>query len=261
MIVALLCFGSFGSFAAYNGEAWEEAALYVMLEPNGVSNCGLCFATIRVKYDYTANRMYVLYFLEYNKFEDDMLSGVIMNVNGMGPARIMADGSTEYDSDIYYAQLDAEYVDKRTKSVIMETTLGIKDGIPKNVEMDIIVIDACGVRSNTFHLDVTERVDSTVTARSSTSRVKTTKQKTTKQKTTKVKTTKEKTENSETTEAEVTENDSDLSPTVFSTGIDDGVKVNNKRKRLATAFCGAATIIAAASGCSIGIKNRRKKGK
>lgn len=283
MIASILCVGTFGSFAAFDSTEWDDATLHILLEAYDVSNSDLCFAAIKVKYDCRINRIYILFLLEFDGFNDDKLCGTVMNINGYGNVKIMADGTTEFNDEVYYAQLDAEYADSRSNNIIMETTLGIKNGIPENVNMDVNIIDTYGVRSNTFHVDITEvedggeaddsgnNGDSGDTNRK-TSKTKTTKVKTTKVKTTKVKTTKEKTTKVKTTKVKTSKSDKNASDDeadaediaeqiMIDAGIDDGVEVNNNRKRLTIAFCVAATLVAVASGCAVGANSRKKRKK
>lgn len=268
MIIAILCGGTVGSVAVYDATVWDDASLYVLLEAYEASNSDLCFAAIKVKYDYHINRIYILFLLEFEKFNDDMLSGAVMNINGYGDVKIMADGTTEFDPEVYHAQLDAEYADNRSNSIIMETTLGVKNGIPETVKLDVSIIDTCGVRSNRFHVDITEIAEDdggdsgegeeagSITSRSKTTKLKTTKVKTTKLKTTKVKTTKAKASKSAKADSE-DEND-EPEQIVINAGIDDGVEINNNRRKLTLAFCAAAALIAVASGCAVGIRSKEK---
>lgn len=282
MIFSILCSQTFGTFAAFDSTEWDDASLHILLEAYDVSNSDLCFAAIKVKYDYRINRIYILFLLEFDGFNDDMLSGAVMNINGFGNVKIMADGTTEFNPEVYYAQLDAEYADSRSNNIIMETTLGIKNGIPENVNMDVNIIDTYGVRSNTFHVDITEAEDSgepdnggddgdigddRKTSKSKTTKQKTTKVKTTKKKTTKVKTTKVKTTKLKTSKSRKTASngekvaEEEVEQMIIDAGIDDGVEVNNNRKRLTIAFCVVATLVAVASGCAVGVNGRKKRKK
>lgn len=282
MIASILCVGTFGSFAAFDSTEWDDATLHILLEAYDVSNSDLCFAAIKVKYDYRINRIYILFLLEFDGFNDDKLCGAVMNINGYGNVKIMVDGTTEFNDEVYYAQLDAEYADSRSNNIIMETTLGIKNGIPENVNMDVNIIDTYGVRSNTFHVDITEAEDDepddsgnngdSGDTNRKTSKTKTTKVKTTKKKTTKVKSTKEKTTKAKTTKVKTSKSNKTASDDeadaeekaeqiMIDAGIDDGVEVNNNRKRLTIAFCVAATLVAVASGCAVGANSRKKRKK
>lgn len=274
MIFSILCSQTFGTFAAFDSTEWDDASLHILLEAYDVSNSDLCFAAIKVKYDYRINRIYILFLLEFDGFNDDMLSGAVMNINGFGNVKIMADGTTEFNPEVYYAQLDAEYADSRSNNIIMETTLGIKNGIPENVNMDVNIIDTYGVRSNTFHVDITEidngdneHADNSgsgdtnrKTSKTKTTKLKTTKVKTTKKKTTKLKTTKAKTSKSNKAASnDEADAEDKAEQIIIDAGIDDGVEVNNNRKRLTIAFCAAAALVAIASGCAVGTNSRKKR--
>lgn len=247
---------------------WEDSKLCVFLEADGESNSDLCFAAVKVKYDRSIHRVYLLFMLEFNDFNDDLNSGVIMNFNGMGEVTVMSDGTAEYNDNIYYAELYDELADSNSKNILLETTVGIKSGIPDNLVMNVRVIDTNGVKSNTYSVDISEETedaepdgeaDSTEkTAR--TTKAKTTKVKTTKVKTTKPKTTKAKTTRPKKSTARDGDAEDDEPQTVINTYPGEAVTSDNGRKRLTLALGAAAAVIAVAAGCAAGIKNRKKDG-
>ena len=247
---------------------WEDSKLCVFLEADGESNSDLCFAAVKVKYDRSIHRVYLLFMLEFNDFNDDLNSGVIMNFNGMGEVTVMSDGTAEYNDNIYYAELYDELADSNSKNILLETTVGIKSGIPDNLVMNVRVIDTNGVKSNTYSVDISEETedaepdgeaDSTEktarTTKAKTTKVKTTKPKTTKAKTTKVKTTRSK---KSTTQNDDDEDGDEEPQTVINTYSGEAVTPDNGRKRLTLALGAAAAVIAVAAGCAAGIKNRKK---
>lgn len=247
---------------------WEDSKLCVFLEADGESNSDLCFAAVKVKYDRSIHRVYLLFMLEFNDFNDDLNSGVIMNFNGMGEVTVMSDGTAEYNDNIYYAELYDELADSNSKNILLETTVGIKSGIPDNLVMNVRVIDTNGVKSNTYSVDISEETedaepdgeaDSTEkTGR--TAKAKTTKPKTTKAKTTKAKTTKVKTTRSKKSTTQKDDSEDDEPQTVINTYPGEAVTSDNGRKRLTLALGSAAAVIAVAAGCAAGIKNRKKDG-
>ena len=193
LISAVIVSYTFNSGAISDNGLWEDSKLCVFLEANGESNSDLCFAAVKVKYDRSIHRIYLLFMLEFNDFNDDLLSGVIMNFNGMGEVTVMSDGTAEYNDNVYFAELNDELADNNSMNILLETTVGIKAGIPDNLVMDVRVVDTNGVKSNTYSVDISEDVEETDTDEEADSTGKTTKAKTTKQKTTKAKTTKMKT--------------------------------------------------------------------
>ena len=258
---------TFNAGAISDNGLWEDSKLCVFLEADGESNSDLCFAAVKVKYDRSIHRIYLLFMLEFNDFNDDLNSGVIMNFNGMGEVTVMSDGTAQYNDNVYFAELNDELADKNSKNVLLETTVGIKSGIPDNLVMDVRVIDTNGVKSNTYSVDISEDAeeetdpdegaDSTEktsrTTKAKTTKVKTTKPKTTKAKTTKVKTTRSKKSTTQNDDAE------DEEPqTVINTYSGEAVTPDNGRKRLTLALGAAAAVIAVAAGCAAGIKNRKK---
>lgn len=266
LISAVMISYTFNVGAISDNGVWEDSKLCVFLEADGESNSDLCFAAVKVKYDRSIHRVYLLFMLEFDDFNDDLNSGVIMNFNGMGEVTVMSDGTAEYNDNIYYAELDDELADSNSKNILLETTVGIKSGIPDNLVMNVRVIDTNGVKSNTYSVDISEEpedaepdgeADSTEktarTTKAKTTKVKTTKVKTTKPKTTKVKTTRSKKSTTQNDDAE-----NDEPQTVINTYPGEAVTSDNGRKRLTLALGAAAAVIAVAAGCAAGIKNRKK---
>ena len=257
LISAVIVSYTFNAGAISDNGLWEDSKLCVFLEADGESNSDLCFAAVKVKYDRSVHRIYLLFMLEFNDFNDDLNSGVIMNFNGMGEVTVMSDGTAQYNDNVYFAELNDELADKNSKNVLLETTVGIKSGIPDNLVMDVRVIDTNGVKSNTYSVDISEdaeeETDPDEGADSTEKTGRTTKTKTTKAKTTKVKTTRSKKSTTQNDDAE------DEEPqTVINTYSGEAVTPDNGRKRLTLALGAAAAVIAVAAGCAAGIKNRKK---
>ena len=280
IISAILCSSVSTALAISDNALWEDAELCPFLEAGEESNSDLCFAAVKVKYDRSINRIYLLFTLEFNEFNNIESCGVIMNFNGMGNIKMMCDGTADYDSNVYFAELEDELHDVHSKNVLLEITVGIKSGVPENVIMNVNVIDTNGVKSNTYNVDITEdeepigyadeaaimdsgeRDAKVKTAKVRTTKIKTTKHKTTKHKTTKHKTTKRKTtkpKKSRTGKAadNDNENEDEISQAVIDSSIGDEVEINNRRKKLMLALGVAATLVAVAAGCTAGIKNRK----
>lgn len=243
---------------------WEDSKLCVFLEADGESNSDLCFAAVKVKYDRSVHRIYLLFMLEFNDFNDDLNSGVIMNFNGMGEVTVMSDGTAEYNDNVYFAELNDELADDNSMNILLETTVGIKSGIPDNLVMNVRVIDTNGVKSNTYSVDISEDTeeetepDGEADSTEKTNKIKTTKVKTTKPKTTKAKTTKVKTTRSKKSTTQKDDAEDEEPQTVINTYSGEAVTPDNGRKRLTLALGSAAAVIAVAAGCAAGIKNRKK---
>lgn len=275
IISAILCSSVSTALAISDNALWEDAELCPFLEAGEESNSDLCFAAVKVKYDRSINRIYLLFTLEFNEFNNIESCGVIMNFNGMGNIKMMCDGTADYDSNVYFAELEDELHDVHSKNVLLETTVGIKSGVPENVIMNVNVIDTNGVKSNTYNVDITEdeepigyadeaaimdsgeRDAKVKTAKVRTTKIKTTKHKTTKHKTTKRKTTKPKKSRTGKAADNDNENEDEISQAVIDSGIGDEVEINNRRKKLMLALGVAATLVAVAAGCTAGIKNRK----
>ncbi len=275
IISAILCSSVSTALAISDNALWEDAELCPFLEAGEESNSDLCFAAVKVKYDRSINRIYLLFTLEFNEFNNIESCGVIMNFNGMGNIKMMCDGTADYDSNVYFAELEDELHDVHSKNVLLETTVGIKSGVPENVIMNVNVIDTNGVKSNTYNVDITEdeepigyadeaaimdsgeRDAKVKTAKVRTTKIKTTKHKTTKHKTTKRKTTKPKKSRTGKAADNDNENEDEISQAVIDSSIGDEVEINNRRKKLMLALGVAATLVAVAAGCTAGIKNRK----
>lgn len=272
IISAILCSSASTALAISDNALWEEAELCPFLEAGEESNSDLCFAAVKVKYDRSINRIYLLFTLEFNEFNNIESCGVIMNFNGMGNIKMMCDGTADYDSNVYFVELEDELHDVHSKNVLLETTVGIKSGVPENVIMNVNVIDTNGVKSNTYNVDITEdeepigyadeaaimdsgeRDVKVKTAKVRTTKIKTTKRKTTKHKTTKPK--KSRTGKAADNDSE-NEDEDEISQAVIDSGIGNEVEINNRRKKLMLALGVAATLVAVAAGCMAGIKNRK----
>ena len=275
IISAILCSSVSTALAISDNALWEDAELCPFLEAGEESNSDLCFAAVKVKYDRSINRIYLLFTLEFNEFNNIESCGVIMNFNGMGNIKMMCDGTADYDSNVYFAELEDELHDVHSKNVLLEITVGIKSGVPENVIMNVNVIDTNGVKSNTYNVDITEdeepigyadeaaimdsgeRDAKVKTAKVRTTKIKTTKHKTTKHKTTKRKTTKPKKSRTGKAADNDNENEDEISQAVIDSGIGDEVEINNRRKKLMLALGVATTLVAVAAGCTAGIKNRK----
>ena len=270
IISAILCSSASTALAISDNALWEEAELCPFLEAGEESNSDLCFAAVKVKYDRSINRIYLLFTLEFSELNNIESCGVIMNFNGMGNIKMMCDGTADYDSNVYFAELEDELHDVHSKNVLLETTVGIKSGVPENVIMNVNVIDTNGVKSNTYNVDITEDeepigyadeaaiMDSGERdANVKTAKVRTTKIKTTKRKTTKRKTTKPKKSRTGKAADNDSENEDEMSQAVIDSGIGNEVEINNRRKKLMLALGVAATLVAVAAGCTAGIKNRK----
>lgn len=275
IISAILCSSVSTALAISDNALWEDAELCPFLEAGEESNSDLCFAAVKVKYDRSINRIYLLFTLEFNEFNNIESCGVIMNFNGMGNIKMMCDGTADYDSNVYFAELEDELHDVHSKNVLLEITVGIKSGVPENVIMNVNVIDTNGVKSNTYNVDITEdeepigyadeaaimdsgeRDAKVKTAKVRTTKIKTTKHKTTKHKTTKRKTTKPKKSRTGKATDNDSENEDEMSQAVIDSGIGNEVEINNRRKKLMLALGVAATLVAVAAGCTAGIKNRK----
>ena len=168
---------------------------------------------------------------------------------------MFADGSeAEYDDEIYYAACET-VCDGSSGAIYLDTTVGVKRGIPGNVRLTVSFRDADGVRSNTFVQDITQLAEETTqsTKASAASRVK-------KVKTVKTsKTKKSKTTKTTRTAAETSGTEPQSSRQITIPGKTVTVGKDNKQKILAAAAGAAVLAVGIGVGCAQGI--RKKNGK
>ena len=246
-----------------NLDSWNtDSTLYDVLDTDSESNSAVEYAFLRVKYDRPSNRIKLLFMLGLDSFTDEKNAGVTLSVNGDEKITLHLDGSSEYNEDKYFAQINS-VSDPMSKTLCIEVTLGIKKGIPETVNLEFNVYDTEGIASNTYTVDITETVEEDTTTSSQSEPGKTSK--TTKIKTTKVKTTKTKTtktnsvDNIKPAGSDVDENDT---PTVLlnSQQTEIETKETSINERRLTAIIAAVTI-AAVGTASGGIYFFRKSRK
>lgn len=155
-VICTLSF-SFSSFAAdVDVGAWNtDSTLYEVLNYSAESNSAVEYAFLRVKYDRPSNRIKLLFMLELSSFTDESNAGVTMSVNGDEKITLHLNGFSEYNKDKYFAEIKS-ISDPRTKTLYLEVTLGIKQGIPDSVVLDFNIHDTEGVASNTYSVDISE---------------------------------------------------------------------------------------------------------
>lgn len=217
-LLALLC-ASFiaasitltASAEKVNLDSWNtDSTLYEVLDTGAATNSAVEYVFLRAKYDRPSNRIKLLFMLELDSFTDEQNAGVTLSVNGDEEITLHLSGSSEYNEDKYYAEINS-VSDPMTKTLFLEVILGIKKGIPETVNLEFNVYDTEGVASNTYSVNITEINEDDTTVPSEEKTEKTSKTKTTK--TTKVKTTK--TTKTKTTKHKTNPVDSD------SPGVDD----------------------------------------
>ncbi|MBP9988757.1 MAG: hypothetical protein KBT46_04585, partial [Ruminococcus sp.] len=232
-------------------------------------------------YDYESNRIKIAFMLTYDngEFADEYKTGACFNINSLGQATIKADATTEYNETVYYVQLIEEKCDPVTHSILIETVIGLKNGLTPHNIMSVYFFDTHGVRSNTFTVDISDiNQTASVTVSSSEKPSKTTKLKTTKSKTTKIKTTKSKTAKLKTTKTKSFKNqtkENKITETLSSIAEQNSVSATQnkniikndekitfneeKESRKNILIAGIAlSVIAVAAGCAVSIINKKK---
>lgn len=276
IILILLSASLFLSFSlsvnasSINFEKWNQCRLFEILEYGKESNSDYNGAFMRIDSDTDINQIHFLIMANLENLDGESKAGVKIKFNNIGTVRLFCDGSTEYDSNKFFAEVDNFLSDKGASDIWIEFTVGIKSGIPENLVTELTLYDTNGVASNTYSVDISEysedempdpdngdfpgrttvKTQKTITSKST--KVRTTKQKTTKYKTTKAKTSKNKsTDDSE----EELEYDSDK--TSVNIGEFDDVHVKNERNKLII-ICAISAAVFAAGGFAAGIANSKK---
>ena len=138
---------SFCPAAAYHidNDYWEDADTYILLENGKESNCRISFAAVKVITDENTNTLHMLFMLiQDSGFEDASRAGAELDISGCGTIKLFADGSeAEYDDEIYYAACET-VCDGSSGAIYLDTTVGVKRGIPGNVRLTVSFRDADG---------------------------------------------------------------------------------------------------------------------
>ncbi len=233
--------------------------LYPVVTEDNHSNSSVELAFLKVKYDHPSNRVKLLFLLEFATFTSEENVGVTLSVNDSEKITLHLDGTSEYNEDKYFAEI--KYAsDARTKSIYMELTLGIKEGLPEKMMLRFNFYDTEGIPSNTFIADISERVEpsSETSAEEDDVTEKTSKTKTTKIKTTK--TTKTKADKKKTT---TSKNAAAVSTTLAEKTIIADKSVNKETSVNENNIIGIIAVVAVAAvgigTCAVNIFKHSKK--
>lgn len=247
-----------GAYCVSDEAFWHDSTVYTVLEHGEVSNSTLDFAFLKVKYDYDAHRVHLLFMLTFDDFEDETKSGVKMELNGTDTVELYCDGTGKYDTELFFAEME-QASSPVTCSQCLEVTLGIKEGIPEKLIMRVSFTDTFGDTSNTFELDITPAADEPTQAEENST--KTTK----KIKTAKVKTTKTKKTVKPKTKSDDDKAKNELTGTTANyTGAPKKLEVYTEKngKKTVLIIGVSAAVLMVAAGCTAAIVNKEKdKGK
>lgn len=269
---------SLSSFcAAPDISDWFDAETYEILSDGSQSNSAVDCVILKIKRDYDSNRLHMLFMVEMSSFNSEENAGLKIRFSNIGTVKIMCSGESEYDDELFFAEINGTLSDVRSKTLFIETTVGIKDGIPDDLILDFTVYDTDGIASNTFSADISvESEDAEAEGQndgdddedSENGKKKTTKKKTTKKKTTKKKTTKKKTTKKKTTkknsskqgnddDEEFNYYDSDSENADIILDGEDRIESRNER-RTVLITCAASMIACLIGGCAVFIANKHK---
>lgn len=141
------------SLASMDEQFWDKSQIYTVIEEREKSNCAIDCAICKVLFDNSSNRIHLLFMLSLDSFADENLCGIQLDFNSLGKIKLMKNGENEYNDAVYFAELDTK-ADSVSKTLYLEVTVGIKQGIPQSLNMSVIFTDTQGVNSNTYKLDI-----------------------------------------------------------------------------------------------------------
>lgn len=264
-VIILLGVFNTAAYAQLDSAEWNEAQMYMVLEDGTESNSSVDCIILKTIHDSEVHQLRLLFMFELKSFNDDINTGVRMYFDGFGTVELHSDGTSEYDDEIFFAEIDGVYSDARSKTVYIEVTLGIKSGIPDVLTMDFNLYDTDGIATNTYSVDICDESEADANEEDSTSKTaktKTTKKKTVKQKTTKKKTTKVKTSKAKAVKSKSAKTKSDEDYVFDETSqnislAEKEIPSSDNRNTIIIA-CTVAVVICTAAACAVSIINSRK---
>lgn len=139
---------------------WNSISKHLVITDSQTpSNSSLKNAILKVIPEADSNRLHLLFMLEFDTFTDLSNAGVIMSVNDGENIFLYTDKTAEYNEDKYFVSTKTNCTED-TKTVFIETVLGIKDGIPEKLNLTLKIRDTEGILSNTYTVDVTPFLNS-----------------------------------------------------------------------------------------------------
>jgi hypothetical protein len=236
---------------------WEGSDIYLLLEYGKESNSAVDNAIVKVKFDYDVNRIYLLFMITVDTFNNIALSGLQMSFNSLGTITFSGDSDQSFDNENYYSSMETKF-DKNTKTILFDVVVGIKSGIPDNINMKVRFTDTDGVQSNDFNQNITPKVANSCENSLNSSDEKTKKLKSTKAekvKTAKSGTTKKTKENGDNEESE--SSSQQAQQVLGSDELNDPqVSVDDDKKTLVWVAGAAAAAVGVGAGCTVGIRKR-----
>ncbi len=156
--VAILClFCLLNAYAAEidgidSGYEWDGLQPYVLI--SGESNCGVNFGTMKLKFDNENRAVFFCFMLKDPKLKkDNMNAGISLSIEDSEPFVITASSSPiEYDIDkISFS--GAMSVDENNGATC-EIRIGMKAGVPRELNGTVRFIDSDGKLSNTYDFSI-----------------------------------------------------------------------------------------------------------
>lgn len=134
----------------YNdGAEWNEATAVALL--NGESNSKINFGTVKYKVDYETNSLFLFFmYLDPDLTQDNLNTGISLTIENSDPFVLTTDSTPiTYDVDKY--SFEGAISINETNGALCEIRLGMKYGIPDEINGSVRFIDSDGVPSNVYY--------------------------------------------------------------------------------------------------------------
>lgn len=132
-----------------NGTEWDGATVYKLLD--GESNCGVNFGAVKVKFDLENSAVFLCFMIVDPELETGNAHvGISLQIENSLPFEITMSSSPNYYDVSKYSFEGAMSVDENN-GAICEIRLGVKEGLPKELDGSVRFIDANGEPSNYYY--------------------------------------------------------------------------------------------------------------
>lgn len=139
-----------------NGVEWDGASVYKLVD--GESNCGVNFGLVKVKFDYDGNAVCLCFhFIDPELLSDNGSAGVWITVDDSASFEIIASDGVFSENVAPYSFDGAVYIDENNGATC-EIRVGIKSGLPENIDFDVRFIDSQGYYSDYYYFVITNEL-------------------------------------------------------------------------------------------------------
>lgn len=135
-----------------NGNEWHDATAYVLVD--GESNCNINFGAVMVKFDNENSCVYMCFsFIDPELETDNPDCGVKISVNGSRFFVVDA-SSSPLNEEIDRYSFDGAVSSNEVSGGVCEVRVGFKEGLPRQIDCDVQLIDSKGEPSNHYNLSL-----------------------------------------------------------------------------------------------------------